>query len=199
MPFGDKETDDDFHFFKIRKKDYVLFRRYNRYLRMNLRKNPNKNLLKCLNKLMGLIIPADLEKDVEQERKINEISKKVVRYFKEDGEYYFKPDKKRDISFEDMIYQVVSSLIFYDEINIIERNRDEWIMCAYTYLISYLQRYELKETEKISNYGLRAISCYVTICSGFSIGNKKITNPNLFQGTRNAFKPKKSGRRVKDK
>lgn len=199
MSFGDKETDNDFIFFKMRREDYVLFNNYIKFISIKLNKSKKQDLLKYLNKAIRLIIPADLKKDEEQQRRINEITIKVIRYFKEDGEYYFKPDNKHKISFEKMIEESVSQLVLFEEINILEKNRDEWIRGAYFYLSSYAEIHNLEKPYKLSNYAYKAISCYISICAGFHIGSKKITNPKLFQAARNAFKTKKSDRRVKNK
>lgn len=186
-----KEKEDNFYYFKIHKKDIVLYHNYISYLKKKLASNKSDS--RIFNNLVNLLTPKDIEADEQRERLINEQVIKIVRYFKTDKTYYFKPDKEKNVSFESMIYEIVSTLSFFYEIKIIEDDRDEYIRQAYEMILSYTERNKIERREEF-NYGYKAIACYIAVVFGFNITGK-INNSNLFQKTRNAFAPKKSDKK----
>ena len=191
----DTIKEDGFHYFQLHKKDVVLFNKYVLYIQRCLEQRKPVQAWVCQN-LINLLSPKGAEEDEQSERRIKKIASNVVRYFKNDKEYYFKFDKEKIVSFELMIHEVVSSLIFYEEVNIIENERDEYIRQAYQIIFSYTKRNKVERRTDFK-YGYMAIACYVALEFGFHITGKKENNANLFQKARNAFKPKKTKRKIK--
>ncbi|MES2567603.1 MAG: hypothetical protein V4565_12095 [Bacteroidota bacterium] len=197
--------DENFHYFKIPASSMALYYRYTAYIQKTILKRTKtqtetKNLLKVFNKLIDLIVPDRI--DVEQERICQERTIRVVKYFKKNKKFYFSPYvvKEFDLllsgtvptvkySFESMVEEVVSSLSTFEKYKLIITEKDEYIKHAYELIKDYYERKEITIPKK-HDYRFKAIACYIAISFGFHI-SKPITNYNLYQASRNAFKKEK--------
>ena len=175
-------------YFKIHEENFNLFQEYKRFIRKKLATNKKVNI-STFDKLMDLLERADEEKE-HYHRIVQEATISTVRHFKNDKFYYFNFKKER-LTFDDMIQESIAVLVLKNKLGELDdTNRDECIRELTGYILEFIDYYEIPWERK--QYKAQVISGYIVIKLGFTlILKQKYTHDDIFQMTRNAFKPKK--------
>jgi len=143
-----------------------------------------------------------------------EASNKAIKYFEAYPEYHFSGQNSKTrkrirplttgkdnidyfepYSLNEMIRHCIHNYFFKGMITGGYPNNDDIILYFYKDISEYTNNHlNSDQKESFTDYKKKVIAAYMTICTGrrlFDISKTKFTNRDLFQTTRNAFRPKK--------
>jgi hypothetical protein len=97
------DKDNDFHYFKISKKDYRKYKAYSKFIQKQL-KNRNRVPLRVFKKYESFFVELDSDKEGFYRQQLDKLCEEVIDYFKPQKDYYYSGTRLVEVWGTDIIW-----------------------------------------------------------------------------------------------